>query len=66
MFKSVLTGFENSAHPFEPTESCAKVFKTTACIIRVLVVAAEGVLIKLTCGLIVACKFQVKSYKQRE
>ena len=66
MFKSVLTGFKNSAHPFEPTKSCAKVFNTTACVIRVLVVGAEGVLIKLTCGLIVTCKFQVKSHKQRE
>lgn len=66
MFKSVFTGFENSAHSSEPTKSCPKVSETTACIIRVLVVGSVGVLIKLTCGLIVACKSQVKSYKQRE
>lgn len=66
MLKSIFTGFKNSAHPFEPKKSCAKVFNTTACIIRVLFVGAEGVLIKLASGLIVTCKFQVKSHKQRE
>jgi len=57
MFKSILTGFLNSLNLFEPTESCAKVSQTTTCVIRVLVVAAEGVFVKLTRGLVVTSKF---------